>query len=456
MHLTVEKIGEYCNGKVIGNAKGIVTNITIDSRKVTEGSMFVAIKGERVDGHNFVQSTLEQGAVCALVEKMPETEGTYILVESTLQAIKDIAEEYRKTLKAKVVGITGSVGKTSTKEMVASILEQKYKVTKTLGNFNNEIGLPLTVFRMEEEDDIAILEMGISDFGEMSRLTKIAKPDICIITNIGQCHLENLGDRDGVLKAKSEIFECMQENGTVILNGEDDKLTTIKNVKGVTPKFFGLEENGENFAVAKNIVDKGMEGTELTIAFEDGESIDALIPVAGNHMVYNALAGAIAGKVLGLTNQQMKAGIESYQSIAGRNHTIRTENFTILDDCYNANPMSMKAAIDIISKSQGRKVAVLGDMFELGEEELNLHGEVGEHAGKSQIDLLICVGERSKVMAEEARKYSNKVVLHYEDREEVIGKIGSLLKKGDTILLKASHGMGFDKIVKYLEESVSG
>lgn len=451
MHLTVAKLGEFCKGKVVGDSKKIVSNITIDSRKVIEGSMYVAIKGERVDGHKFVKDTFEKGAVCALVEQVPETEGTYILVESTLQAIKDIAEGYRKTLKAKVVGITGSVGKTSTKEMVASILERKYKVTKTLGNFNNEIGLPLTVFRIQEDDDIAILEMGISDFGEMSRLTKIARPDICIITNIGQCHLENLGDRDGVLKAKSEIFEGMHENGIVILNGEDDKLQMIKEVRGIKPKFFGLKENGENFAVAKNIVDKGMEGTELTISFEDGDSISALIPIAGGHMVYNALAGAIAGKVLGLTSQEIKAGIEGYQSIAGRNNTIRTEKFTILDDCYNANPMSMKAAVDIIAKSKGRKVAILGDMFELGEDELNLHREVGIHAGKSGIDLLICVGERSKSMAEEARSYTDKVVLHYQNREEVIAQIGTLLKKGDTILVKASHGMGFDKIVKYLE-----
>lgn len=451
MNLTVEQIAEFCNGKVIGASKKKVTSIVIDSRKAGENSMFVAIKGERVDGHKFVEATFEQGAVCALVEQKPEIEGTYIVVESTLQAIKDIAEGYRKTLKAKVIGITGSVGKTSTKEMVASILGQKYKVTKTLGNFNNEIGLPLTVFRIQEDDDIAILEMGISDFGEMSRLTKIARPDICMITNIGQCHLENLGDRDGVLKAKSEIFECMQEKAAIILNGEDDKLSTIKDVKGVSPKFFGREENGDNYACAKNIVDKGMEGTELTIEFQDGETITARIPVPGDHMVGNALAGAIAGKVLGLSPDEIKAGIESYQSIAGRNNTIRTENFTILDDCYNANPMSMKAGIDIISKSTGRKVAVLGDMFELGEDELKLHGEVGEHAGKSSVDLLICVGERSKVMAEEARKYSKHMVLHYADREEVIEKIGTLLKKGDTILVKASHGMGFDKIVEHLQ-----
>lgn len=452
MHLTVEKLGEFCKGKVVGNPKDIVTNITIDSRQASEGSMFIAVKGERVDGHKFVKDTFDKGAVCALVEQLPEAEGTYIVVESTLQAMKDIAEGYRKTIKAKVVGITGSVGKTSTKEMVASILEQKYKVTKTLGNFNNEIGLPLTVFRIKEDDDIAILEMGISDFGEMSRLTKIARPDICIITNIGQCHLENLGDRDGVLKAKSEIFEGMQENGIVILNGEDDKLRTIKEVRGTKPKFFGLKESGENFCVAKNIVDKGMEGTELTISFEDGESIQAVIPIAGGHMVYNVMAGAIAGKVLGLTDQEIKTGIETYQSIAGRNNTIRTEHFTILDDCYNANPMSMKAAVDIIAKSKGRKVAILGDMFELGENELKFHREVGAHAGRASIDLLICVGERSKEMAEEARKYTDKVVLHYQNREEVIEKLAALLKKGDTILVKASHGMGFNQIVKYLQE----
>lgn len=451
MHLTVEQIGEFCNGNVVGNPKEIVTNIIIDSRQVSKGSMFVAVKGEKVDGHKFVKNTFQQGAVCALVEEIPDAEGTYILVKSTLQAIKDIAEGYRKTLKATVVGITGSVGKTSTKEMVASILEQKYQVTKTLGNFNNEIGLPLTVFRIKEEDDIAILEMGISDFGEMSRLTKIAQPDLCIITNIGQCHLENLGNRDGVLKAKTEIFEGLQKQGSVILNGDDDKLRTIKEVKGRSPKFFSTSNSGDNFCFAKNIVDKGMEGTELTLCFEDGECMEALIPVAGSHMVYNALAGAVAGKLLDLNAEEIKAGIENYQSIAGRNHTIKTERFTILDDCYNANPMSMKAAVDIIAKSKGRKVAILGDMFELGEDEMKLHGEVGNYAGKKDIDLLVCVGERSKHMAEEAGKISQGVVLHYETREEVIKEIAPLLKQGDMILIKASHGMGFDKIVEYLK-----
>lgn len=451
MRLTVEKIAGFCKGTISGDRNAVVTNITIDSRKAEQGSMFVAVQGEKVDGHKFVNGVYEQGAVCALVEKEEGISGTYILVDSTLKAIKDIAEGYRKTLKAKVVGITGSVGKTSTKEMVASILSQKYKVTKTLGNFNNEIGLPLTVFRVGEDDDIAILEMGISDFGEMSRLTRIAKPDICIITNIGQCHLENLGDRDGVLRAKSEIFQGLQEGGCVILNGDDDKLCTIKEVHGTVPKFFSTLACEGNFCFAKNIVDKGMDGTRVTFCFADGENLEAQIPIAGSHMVYNALAGAIAGKILGLTLEEIKAGMESCQSIAGRNHTIQTEHFTILDDCYNANPMSMKAAIDIIAKAKGRKVAILGDMFELGEDELKLHGQVGSYAGKKNIDLLICVGERSEYMAEEARKYSDSVVLHYQTREEVIKEILPLLKHNDTILVKASHGMGFDKVVEYLK-----
>lgn len=450
MQLQLSEIAAFCKGQLCGEESKSVTGITIDSRQVQPGSMYVAVRGERVDGHRFVEASFESGAVCALVEEAPDCEGNYILVKSTLQAIKDIAEGYRKTLSAKVVGITGSVGKTSTKEMIASVLEQKFKVTKTLGNFNNEIGLPLTVFRVKEEDDIAILEMGISDFGEMSRLTKIARPDICVITNIGQCHLENLGDRDGVLKAKTEIFQGMKPGAVAVLNGADDKLLTIKEVQGSAPKFFGRENNGKNQVFAKQIEDLGLEGTNITIGFKDDSELTALIPVAGEHMVDNALAAALVGRELGLTMEEIKSGIESYETIAGRNHTIKTDKFTILDDCYNANPMSMKSALDIINKSKGRKVAVLGDMFELGEDETALHKEVGEYAGKSQLDVLICAGERCKYMAEEAKKYPGKEVYHFADREEVITNIDKLLQPGDTIVIKASHGMGFQKIVEYL------
>lgn len=450
MQLRLSEIAAFCKGKLCGEGSKTVTAITLDSRQVQPGSMYVAVKGARVDGHKFVPSAFESGAVCVLVEEVPECQGDYILVDSTLQAIKDIAEGYRQTLQAKVVGITGSVGKTSTKEMIASVLEQKFQVTKTLGNFNNEIGVPLTVFRVKEEDEIAILEMGISDFGEMSRLTKIARPDICVITNIGQCHLENLGDRDGVLKAKTEIFQGMKPGGVAVLNGDDDKLLTVKEVQGSLPQFFGHENNGTNQVFVKQVEDLGLEGTRLTMGFSDGGELTAHIPVAGEHMVSNAMAAALVGKNLGLTLEEIKAGIESYQTIAGRNHTIKTEKYTILDDCYNANPMSMKASIDIINKSKGRKVAVLGDMFELGENEKELHRQVGEYAGNSALDVLICAGERCNYMAEAAKTCGKKEVYHFADRDEIIANIDRLLQPGDTIVIKASHSMGFEKIVEYL------
>ena len=450
MQLRLSEIAAFCKGKLCGEGNKTVTAITLDSRQVQPGSMYVAVKGARVDGHKFVPSAFESGAVCVLVEEVPECQGDYILVDSTLQAIKDIAEGYRQTLQAKVVGITGSVGKTSTKEMIASVLEQKFQVTKTLGNFNNEIGVPLTVFRVKEEDEIAILEMGISDFGEMSRLTKIARPDICVITNIGQCHLENLGDRDGVLKAKTEIFQGMKPGGVAVLNGDDDKLLTVKEVQGSLPQFFGHENNGTNQVFVKQVEDLGLEGTRLTMGFLDGGELTAHIPVAGEHMVSNAMAAALVGKNLGLTLEEIKAGIESYQTIAGRNHTIKTEKYTILDDCYNANPMSMKASIDIINKSKGRKVAVLGDMFELGENEKELHRQVGEYAGNSALDVLICAGERCNYMAEAAKDCGKKEVYHFADRDEIITNIDKLLQPGDTIVIKASHSMGFEKIVEYL------
>ena len=242
--MTLRAMTEAVNGIYHGNGEDYdkeITAITIDSRKVAEGGLFIAIKGERSDGHDFIGQCFEKGAACVISEKeLPDEEHSYIQVESSLQALKDLALLYRNNLDVKVVGITGSVGKTSTKETISSVLSEKYRVLKTLGNFNNEIGLPLTVFRLTEDDEVAVLEMGISDFGEMDRLSKIAQPDICVITNIGFCHLENLGTRDGILKAKTEIFNHMNPDGIVILNGDDDKLSTISQVHGKRPLVFGI------------------------------------------------------------------------------------------------------------------------------------------------------------------------------------------------------------------------
>ena len=458
-NLTLENITKVCNGIYHGPQEKLqeeVTAITTDSRKVEKGGLFVPVVGERVDAHRFIPQVMEAGALATLSERVLEgADYPYIQVESSLQAVKDIAEFYLEQLDIPVVGITGSVGKTSTKEVIASVLKEKYRTLKTQGNFNNELGLPLTVFRLRDEDEIAVLEMGISDFGEMTRLAKIAKPDTCVITNIGTCHLENLGDRDGVLKAKTEIFKYVKKN--IVLNGDDDKLSTVKEYNGIRPVFFG---NGENASVTcENVESRGLKGMSCDICLkgkmaENGEfqKFHVDIPMPGRHMVSNALAAAAIGRLYGLNAEQIKKGIESLEPVSGRFNMIETDKFLIVDDCYNANPVSMKASLDVLKEAKGRKVAVLGDMGELGTDEAALHAEVGTHAGTCGIDALYCAGPLCEHLAKAAKEADPKLeIRHFADRESLMAELPKLLQDGDQILVKASHFMEYGKIVEMLE-----
>ncbi len=453
-NLTLENLEKVCGGKYFGSAgarNAEVTAITTDSRKVEKGCLFVPIVGERVDAHKFIPDVMRKGALSVLSEKTLEyADFPYILVKSTLQAVKDIAEFYLEQLGIPVVGITGSVGKTSTKEVIAAVLKEKYRTLKTQGNFNNELGLPLTVFRLRDEDEIAVLEMGISEFGEMTRLSRVARPNTCVITNIGTCHLENLGDREGVLMAKTEIFKFMRPGGAIILNGDDDKLSTIKEYEGTKPVFFGLDTQREIYA--DGLVSHGLKGVSCRIHLGE-EAFEVLVPMPGRHMVYNALAAAAVGRVYGLTTEEIKRGIESLEAISGRFKMIETENFLIVDDCYNANPMSMKASLDVLQDGAGRRVAILGDMGELGENEVSLHEEVGEHAGHCKIEVCICVGELCYHMAEKVRETNPALTVIYEkDRASLLAKLAQYVQKGDTILVKASHFMRFEDVVRALRE----
>ncbi len=449
--MSLREITTVCGGHYYGDESKLdieVSGIAIDSRKVEEGFLFVPIKGARVDGHDFIPQVMEKGALCSLSEH--ELEGAthpYIVVSSSEQALKDMAEHYRKALGIKVVGITGSVGKTSTKEMIASVLSQKYNVLKTAGNFNNEIGLPLTIFNIREEHEVAVLEMGISDFDEMHRLTKMARPDICVITNIGLCHLENLIDRDGVLKAKTEMFDFSQPDAKIILNGDDDKLITVKDWDNKAPLYFGLSPELDTYA--DNIHSLSLRGTTCTLHLGDN-SIDVLIPIPGHHMVYNALAGALVGRELGLTSEEIKTGIETLVPVSGRNNMIATDSLLIIDDCYNANPISTKASIDVLATADSRTVAILGDMFELGENENELHRSVGVHAAEKEIDVLICIGALSKHTADGASE-SNTKVYHFNTKADFLVQAETILQKDDCVLVKASHGMEFPEIVEKLQ-----
>lgn len=426
------------------------TAVVIDSRKIVPGAVFVATKGERADGHDYIGQVFEQGALGVICERIPEgINGPCIVVEDSFAALKKLAGYYRSVMKnVRIVGIVGSVGKTSTKELVASVLGEKYCVLKTEGNFNNEIGVPLTLLRIRDEHEIAVVEMGISDFGEMSRLGDMVRPNGVVMTNIGPCHLEKLVDLDGVLKAKSEVFDYIDDDGFLALNGEDEKLNTVKGYKNLKVIRFGEHSD----VYAKNPVSRGLEGSEFTVCTADGEAFETMVPLPGRHMVMNSLAATAVAEEFGLTEEQIDRGIRAVKPVAGRSNLIRTENCLVVDDCYNANPKSMKAAVGLMSDALGRKVAILGDMFELGEDAATLHAEVGEYAATHGIDKLICVGELSENMYKAAKSAGMEDAAYFKTREELLAKLSETgLERGDTVLVKASHGMGFAEVIKALQ-----
>lgn len=460
-NMTLTNIAKACDGSLFDFGFSVDTEISgvvVDSRLVEKNFLFIATVGERVDGHDYIDSAYAKGAAAVLCEKLPTNPKLpCILVKDSFCALKVLAKWYRLQLDVKVVGITGSVGKTSTKEFISSVLSEKYKVLKTEGNFNNEIGMPLTILRIRDEHQVAVLEMGISNFGEMHRLSEIAKPDISVITNIGQCHLENLGSRQGILKAKTEIFDFMSENGYVCVNGDDDMLATIKEVKGKKPMSFGIGAGNDIYA--DEVKTNGLFGSSCNIHY-NGNTIHSVIPLPGEHMILNALAATCVGSLLSLSAKEIASGIEKVKPLGGRSNILRTEKWTIIDDCYNANPVSMKAAVDLLCMSDTRKVAILGDMGELGDKEEALHAGIGVYTASKKIDILICVGKLSKKMYESAdallqtkehEDNSSSLRLYYfETREALLNMISSIINPQDTILVKASHFMEFDKVVKAL------
>ena len=462
--MTLKAIAQACGGTLYGGNDNTneVLGVELDSRKLKEGYLFIATKGERVDGHSFISQAFEKGCYGVICEKLPEEmQGACILVEDSFKALQDISAYYRELLSVKVVGITGSVGKTSTKEVIASTLAVKYNVLKTEGNFNNEIGLPLTILKIRDDHEVAVLEMGINHFGEMHRLSRMAKPDVCVITNIGQCHLEYLGDRDGVLKAKTEMFDFMNKDGIVCLNGDDDKLVTVEEVYGKTPVFFGKGQNCDIQAV--DVVNFGLDGSsayvvEKSIEFgntlwgdkikKNADKWQVRVNVPGEHMVMNAMAAVAVGRTLGLNEQEIATGIAKADTIGGRSHIIRDEKLTVIDDCYNANPVSMKAAVELLDTAKTRKVAILGDMFELGEDEKKLHYEVGSFISHKNTDVIICIGDLAKEIYLAAKEGSAKCY-HFKTKADMMADASKLICEKDTILIKASHGMGFNELVTF-------
>ncbi len=458
-NLTIRNIANACGGELTGNEKDFdteVCGVVIDSRKIEKGYCFIATPGERVDGHSFIPDVLEKGASCVICREIPAgLNGNFIKVRDSFDALRKVAAFYREQLSIPVIGITGSVGKTSTKEFIAGTLSARYTVLKTEGNYNNDIGVPQTLLRIRDTDEVAVVEMGINHFGEMRLLSSMVKPDICVMTNIGECHLEFLGDREGVLKAKSEIFEHMSPEGSVFVNGDDDMLRTIEMVKGKAPVRFGQDTTNDYHVT--DLVTNGLKGSDAVI-HTPKTSFSVHVNLPGKHMVQNALAATAVGEALGLTTDEIRKGIESVRPLGGRSNILSLKAATVIDDCYNANPVSMRAAIDLLSE-ENKAMAILGDMFELGQNESELHGSIGRYAVEKGIKALVCVGELSKAMYKEAckekeKRLSNTMVQYYKTPEEVLKQFENpdFLPEGVTILVKASHGMHFEMLVNRLKE----
>lgn len=446
INMSVSRAARICGGRLTSekNSDVNINRIIIDSRNVEPGDMFVAYKGEKADGHDYIASALEKGAACCLAERVPEQlSGSVILVEDVQKALEAIAAEYRGGLSLPVVGITGSVGKTTAKEMVASVLRRKLRVLKTEGNLNNQIGVPMTLSHIGAEHQAAVVEMGISGFGEMRCLAAMARPTIAVFTLIGHAHLEFLGDLEGVFKAKTEMLEMMPDNGTVIINGDDPWLSRIECSQRLIS--CGLGNNCD--IRAENIQSRPDGTTECDIIYWDGK-IHVHIPAHGRHLVYAAMEAAAAGLVLGLGEDEIADGIASYQVVGRRGAVWTGDKLTLVDDCYNANPDSMRSSIDSLTDMPGRHVCILGDMLEMGRDSAAMHYELGRYAVEKGVKLVICCGELGREIARGAGDLGQ----WYSSREELIHDLPQLIGQGDTVLVKASRGMHLEEISEQLKK----
>jgi UDP-N-acetylmuramoyl-tripeptide--D-alanyl-D-alanine ligase len=417
------------------------SNVVINSELAQPGSLFVAIIGEKHDGHKFIPAAREKGASLVVTDRALEKR-PYLLVPDTLRAMHAIAAGYRNKFTIPVIGLTGSAGKTSTKDIVAAALSAKFNVMKTQGNLNNETGAALTIFSLEEAHEVAVVEMGTNHFGEIGRIAAFVQPDYCLFTNIGLAHIENFGSRDGIFQGKTEMLPYMRAGGRVIANGDDDLLRAIPNAL-----LYGL---GDNCAVrGSDIEDLILRGMNFTASYQ-GKSCRMHIPSLGLHSVCNALAAVSVGVLLGMALSEIASGIETYKPLKGRMNVHELETITVIDDTYNANPTSTKASLDVLKMCSGRRVAILGDMRELGEAAPQMHEDVGRYAASLGIERILCVGTESKHMFLGAEAVAPGHAQYFATQDMLLSSLSGLVQAGDVILVKASRGMKMEQTVELL------
>ena len=449
----MKQIGAATSGCIIsGNDSETVNKICTDSRKAEPGDLFFALIGENHDAHKYLEQVAQAGCRCAVISDAAACpEGmTAVLVDDTTKALQDLAGWYLAELDIKKIAVTGSTGKTSTRDLTWYVCSEKYKAQKNVGNLNNHLGVPLTILSFDEDTEVGILEMGMDKFGEIELLADIARPDIGLITNIGMSHIENLGSRDGIFQAKMELTKHFGEDNVLIVSRDDEYLNEER-INGPY-KLVTAGSDGHSEYIISHIDDFGAEGIQFTLE-HNGQMQRFSLPVPGRHNAFNGALAVAAGAQLGITMEEAARGLAKTQ-LTDKRLTVRGKNgIKVIDDTYNASPDSMKAAIDVLMKTRGiRSVAILGDMFELGETSKLQHELVGRYAAQQKVELLIAIGSDSAEMARGAREEGMENVMHFSDKDLFFKEMDRIIEKGDVILLKGSRGMAMDKIVSKIME----
>lgn len=445
----IEAVGGVCSGE-----DAEISLVSTDTRTIEKGSVFVCIKGERFDGHDFAKQAFEKGAEAVISER--EIEGVRcIIVEDTLRALGAIARYYRsKFASLHLVGVTGSVGKTSTKEMIYLVMSQAFDTLKTVGSLNNEIGLPHTMFNITASTQAAVIEMGMSHLGEISRLSSIARPELCVITNIGTAHIGNLGSQENILKAKLEIFDGADKNAPLVTSLDDPMLSKVTFSDGRKKYTYSITDTSADVYASDIVRDES--GSDFCINYRGG-SMRARVNVSGDHNILNALCAFTVGLYYGIEPDKMVSAIAQFATDGVRQNRTEKDGIHFMLDCFNASPEAMYAALDVFAnaKSEGRRIALLADMLELGEGSKEYHKRVGERFAETCADMLICYGEDAKQYAEGAKSkgYSAEKCIYFGDEESLKSFLKKELQKGDLVLIKGSHGMKLDKIYKELYNS---
>ncbi len=438
--LSVKNVAEFCGTET--KLSGEISRISTDSRDIDENTLFVALVGERFDAHDFVGEVLEKGGKAVVCSKYLGDDERIIYVEDTGKALLDIAHGYRKMFSIPFVGLTGSVGKTTSKGMIYSVVNKKFKTLRTAGNLNNEIGVPKTLFCLEDYHEAAVIEMGMNHFGEISRLSKTVVPSIGVITNVGTAHIENLGSREGILKAKCEILDGMQKGSALVINADNDMLATLDNDDYELIRF-GID--GENLYMTAKDIKADENGSCFTAVCGD-EIANVTVPAVGLHNVYNALCAMCVGKKLGYTLEEAADGIKDFQPEGMRQKITKINNMIFIEDCYNANPDSMKASLDALKTiSKGRAFAVLGDMLELGDYSEAAHREVGEKVAQTGCAYVLTYGEQAVNISKAAEEKGCKAI-NFSEKEEITEFLYKNLREDDAVLFKGSRGMKMEDI----------